>query len=55
MAATPAERQKAHRQRQAERSLRMEGALRAVLESLDGNSKPLAVKLRTIVQEGLKP
>lgn len=46
--------QAAYRARQAERLTRRGAALTEIVTTLDGNDKPLAVKIRGIAEEGLK-
>lgn len=50
---TAATRQREWRERQAERVLRLEAGYREVLGLLDGNDKPLAVRLREIAHNAL--
>jgi len=46
--------QAAFRARRAERFARMETKLREIVKELDGNEKPLAIKLRALAEEGLR-
>lgn len=51
---TPAkDRQKAHRQKVAARLVRMETALRRIIDKLDGTEKPAALAILEIAKEGL--
>lgn len=53
--ATPGkDRQRAYRQRVAQRYLAMEKALETIVAKLADNQKPLAVELREIAQAGLE-
>lgn len=52
---TNAEHQRAYRERRQQRFERMSSSLSAILAKLDGNDKPLAVEIRKIAEEGLKP
>lgn len=47
------ERQKAWRNRRADRLARQQSVIERAHAMLDGNDKPLAVKLRAVLDEGL--
>lgn len=55
MISLEAQRQKRYRERKTKRADQMKSALSNILAELAGNDKPLAVKLRAIAEEGLRP
>jgi len=54
VATTNAERQAAHRARRNAQFDKRTATLQQILTMLDGNQKPMAVKLRAVAEEGLR-
>lgn len=53
MPLTPAEKQRRYRERQDEIKARMRAGLTEINTALEGNTKPMAVKIREIVARAL--